>query len=270
MRRVVSAACAAFLLCCPLHAWKNPTQSKSTDKPLFGTHDYIAYKAYRMAGPSKLPWLKKNLNFYFLGTEAPDWGTKLMAAAKNGYHDTGECHCILFDAGGKVSRDHGRERIREEFNKAKKALADGDQKLAAFYAGAMAHYVGDLSQFCHIMGKQSHWGSEDEPVKIHSRYEVAVEKTIDLTKRKSSLLESYIKKREVDGNTAEEVALAVAKFIEKGNSSRGPGWMRTRYGQLVKQKKASDPGKWDKAFQDQTGQNVNYSVNAIAKLLGMI
>jgi hypothetical protein len=41
------------------------------------------------------------------------------------------------------------------------ALADGDRRLAAFYAGGLAHYMGDLGQFYHIMGSQSHWGSED-------------------------------------------------------------------------------------------------------------
>ena len=30
-------------------------------------------------------------------------------------------------------------------------LADGDLPLAAFYAGALAHYMGDLGQFYHIM-----------------------------------------------------------------------------------------------------------------------
>jgi hypothetical protein len=46
--------------------------------------------------------LKKELNAYFLGTEAPDLGAKL-AGVGDGYHDTGRFHCSLLAAsvGGK-------------------------------------------------------------------------------------------------------------------------------------------------------------------------
>src|SRR4030095_11873408 len=79
---------------------------------------------------------------------------------------------------------------RQEFDKALRALADGDTRLAAFYAGALAHYMGDLGQFYHIMGSQSHWGSEDQT--RHSAYEVAVESTIRFQSRTSTIFESFI------------------------------------------------------------------------------
>jgi len=93
--------------------------------------------------------------------------------------------------------------VREEFDKATKARQDGNNKLAAFYAGAMAHYLGDLSQFCHIMGEESHWGKEDLPG-VHTPYESAVE--IDFETRTSSLLDSFIHKIPVGGDTPEEIA----------------------------------------------------------------
>lgn len=53
-------------------AWKNPAKSASLTEPLFGTHDFIAFKAYVLAGrPS---WVRFNLRSYFIGTEAPDNG----------------------------------------------------------------------------------------------------------------------------------------------------------------------------------------------------
>ena len=58
-------------------------------------------------------------------------------------------------------KDRAELLVRQEFDKAVQALADGNLPLAAFYSGALAHYMGDLGQFYHIMGSQSHWGSED-------------------------------------------------------------------------------------------------------------
>ena len=58
----------------PGPAWKNPRQSSSLSQPLVGTHDYIAFKGYVLAGrPS---FIRPNLNAYFTGTEAPDNGLK--------------------------------------------------------------------------------------------------------------------------------------------------------------------------------------------------
>jgi len=103
--------------------------------------------------------LKVELNAYFIGTEAPDTGPKISGVG-GGYSDTGACHCILFAANGDVVKDRAEGRVQEEFDKAKMAFAAGDKRKAAFYAGAMAHYLGDLSQFMHMMGKESHWGAE--------------------------------------------------------------------------------------------------------------
>jgi hypothetical protein len=68
----------------------------------------------------------------------------------------------LFDENGNVTKDRAELRVRQEFDKALQALANGKPALAAFYAGALAHYTGDLGQFYHIMGSQSHWGAEDQ------------------------------------------------------------------------------------------------------------
>jgi hypothetical protein len=90
----------------------------------------------------------------------------------------------------------------------------------------MAHYLGDLSQFCHIMGAQSHWGSESK--EVHSKYEAAVERSIDFTTRTSSLLDPFVKEIAVGADTPEGVALAVARHTERGNGDRTPRWMHSR------------------------------------------
>ena len=125
----------------PLSAWKNPRKSDTLNTPVFGTHDWIAFKGFVLAG--RPAFIKNNLNRFFIGTEAPDNGFK-PANAEGGYDDARLCHCILFDEDGNVTRDRGELRVRQEFDKALGALADGKPALAAFYAGALAHYMGDL------------------------------------------------------------------------------------------------------------------------------
>jgi len=262
MASTARVVCLISSLVLSAHAWENGKKGR----PPFGAHDYIAYKAFTLAGESGLPWLRDNLNWYFLGTEAPDKGT--TATTEPGYRDLGQCHCVLFDRSGTVTRDHAELRVRQEFDRARRALAAGKPGMAAFYAGAMAHYLGDLSAFYHMMGKQSHWGEERKGV--HGKYEAALERTIAATTRTSVLLDGYIQPLAIPAQTPETIARAVATFTENGTSRRDPHWMDAQYQSLIRQKLNSKPERWDQDFRDQTGQNLNYSVNAIAKLLSMI
>ena len=135
----------------PLSAWKNPRKSDTLNTPVFGTHDWIAFKGFVLAG--RPAFIKNNLNRFFIGTEAPDNGFK-PANAEGGYDDARLCHCILFDEDGNVTRDRAELRVRQEFDKALGALADGKPALAAFYAGALAHYMGDLGPVLPHHGKR--------------------------------------------------------------------------------------------------------------------
>ena len=95
-------------------------------------------------------------------------------------------------------------------------------------------------------------------------------RTIDLTTRKSSLLDPFFKEISISGDTPEGIALAVARHTERGNSDRTPRWMHTRYRALIKQGKSSQSADWDPAFRTQTGQNVNFSINAVGKTFEML
>jgi hypothetical protein len=217
----------------PLSAWKNPRKSDTLNTPVFGTHDWIAFKGYVLAG--RPTFIKNNLNRYFIGTEAPDNGFK-PPNAEEGYNDASACHCILFDEDGNVTRDRAELRVRQEFDKALGALEDENLALAALYAGALAHYMGDLDQFYHIMGSESHWGSEDQT--RHSAYEVAVEGTIRFQNRTSTVFEGFISPISVGGNTPDEIARAVALRVERGTGTTGrtPGFMDERFAELKKRR----------------------------------
>jgi hypothetical protein len=110
----------------PLSAWKNPRKSATLNTPVLGTHDWIAFKGYVLAG--RPAFIKSNLNRYFIGTGAPDNGFK-PSNAEGAYQDATACHCILFDEDGTVTRDRAELRVRQEFDKAVQALADGDLPL---------------------------------------------------------------------------------------------------------------------------------------------
>ena len=216
-----------------------------------------------------LSWITDNLDDFLIGTELPDFGIPTFLKSLKlglGYKDAIHCHCILFDVMGKVTNDRAAMRVQEEFDKAKEALENNKPRLAAFYAGAMAHYIGDLSQFMHIMGKQSHWGSEDQ--KIHHTYEVAADRRIDNQERTSLLYESYVHKKSVPGSDARAVTTSVARFTETGGDTiHTTGWMYKTYKGYYKKAKASKPQAWSKEFLDQSGENINTSINGVAKLL---
>jgi len=128
--------------------------------------------------------------------------------------------------------------------------------------------MGDLGQFYHIMGSQSHWGSEDP--KRHSAYEVAVESTIRFQNRTSTLFESFISPTAVGGDTPEEIARTVALRTERGSSGRTPRFMDKRFAKLIHDGDSLTPENWDNGFRTQTGQNINVAANGIAKLLRMM
>src|SRR4051812_15063327 len=86
--------------------------------PKFGTHDYIAFMGLDRAPAARVRWIRQNRIAYFIGTEAPDTGKPVQGVAATGYHDSGACHCVLFDAAGTVTRPRAIQRVSEEVGKA--------------------------------------------------------------------------------------------------------------------------------------------------------
>jgi len=73
----------------------------------------------------------------------------------------------------------------------------------------------------------------------------------------------------VAGTTAGAIAVSVAQFTENGTDNRNPQWMHTRFKALMAAHKSA-PTKWDADFRNQTGLNVNRSINSAKKTLGML
>jgi hypothetical protein len=268
IHRIAFAFAFFVLAASPVSTWHNGGD-RLEHPPKFGTHDYIAFQAYKLAPAARVTWITQNLTAFFIGTEAPDTNKKIPAVTEGGYHDSLQCHCVLFDASGHVTRDRAMRRVREEFTRAVAALNSGQRDRAAFFAGAMAHYVGDLSQFCHVMGAESHWGAEDQA--LHAAYENAVDATVDFRSRRSSLLDGFVKREAVTGDTPEAMAEAVAAFTETGDhSTERPGWMMRQLTALGRAGNVGHIDRWPAKFRNRTGVNVNYSINAVRQLLLMI
>jgi integrase len=58
----------------------------------------------------------------------------------------------------RMTNDRAARRAQEEYDKAAVAFRQGNRSAAAFYLGAMAHYVGDVSQYGHAIPGETHHG----------------------------------------------------------------------------------------------------------------
>src|SRR5262245_49456246 len=120
-RFVPIAAVAIVIVTLPVQGWHNGGD-RAAQPPKFGTHDYIAFKALDRANAAKVTFIRDRLVSYFVGTEAPDTNKKIPGVTEGGYHDSLQCHCILFDDHGAITRAHARDRVRQEFDRAAAAL----------------------------------------------------------------------------------------------------------------------------------------------------
>ena len=168
-----------FLLIIPqfAYAWKNgQSGNASTDQvsecsnPPYSTHDWIADKAFAVMPTEQVAWLAPHRTMLLLGTEAPDNDDIPTSCngPNTGYDDKNQGHSVEWEAdlSGFVVRngtrkDRAADRAQEEYEKAVTAYRNNNLSDAAFYLGAMAHYIGDVSQYGHSYPDET----------IHSLYE---------------------------------------------------------------------------------------------------
>jgi hypothetical protein len=85
----------------------------------------------------------------------------------------------------------------------------------------------------------------------------------------SSLLDPCLTPVTVEGDTPEEIAEAVALYVERGgDDAETPGVMNMRAVDLRMAGKLGKPEQWTTEFRNRTGTNVNCAVNAIGKVAG--
>jgi hypothetical protein len=164
--RQVRLVALLLLTASPVFAWNNgQSGNANTDiaaecsNPPYATHDWIAEHALMLLPQAERDWLMPHKAVYLIGTEAPDF--KLIATAcqtpHRGYDDRSLGHSVEWPAtGSNMVKDRAAQRAQEEYNKAALAFRQGNPRAAAFYLGAMAHYIGDVSQYGHAIPNEVH------------------------------------------------------------------------------------------------------------------
>ena len=228
-------------------AWSNGGSSSSVSVPRYGTHDWIAQHALDWMPTVERQFLDDNLNAYLYGTELPDF---LDAVGGDGIGDS-QNHHVYYHADGRLQDDVAAERARDTFATALDKLRAGDYAGAAKWAGTMAHYIGDLGVFGHVMGASTDWGTENH----HDDYETYVK---DHT---SSYASSHDAALAFDGNlenlSAYDATLRLAHDTTFDDSGQGHTavWMDQNY-------------NWgNSAFNSRVDRSLSRSVNAVADAL---
>jgi hypothetical protein len=139
-------------------AWGNGGFSADPTHPDYGIHDWIADKALSFQTANVQFLLTTYHAKYLIGTEAPDNGAYIGDSFN---------HHVYYTTSGSVQSDVGAARARSMFQAALTSLRSSDFENAAYYAGAMAHYISDLGAYGHTMGSSAVWGTSPH----HGDYE---------------------------------------------------------------------------------------------------
>lgn len=169
----------------------NTKKSSQCSSPPYSTHDWLAEHALALLPDNEKAWLVPHMTLYLLGTEAPD-NRKIpdeCGAPNNGYDEKGSEHSVKWKADGSGFAmknnqylDRAGKRAQEEYIKAEIAYGKGRFSDATFFLGAMAHYVGEVSQYGH---------SVDYEGRNHNLYEHYVSKLT--SSFDGGTFESYVK-----------------------------------------------------------------------------
>ena len=243
-------------------AWTNgPAGNATTDTlsecsdPPYSTHDWIADHALDLLPVNEKAWLLPHKNMYLLGTEAPDNDNIPTGcnAPNTGYDDRRKGHSVEWAADWSdfividgVKKDRAAVRAQEEYEKAEMAFKNGRFSDAAFYLGAMAHYVGDVSQYGHSVPFE----------KYHSPYENWVKTRTGSFN--AGVFETYIK---LDRLVRRTPYTAVKRISKK----TAGGW-----GVILHAKAMDDmfPNKKDnQVYLDSIGASLNLGVNELSDVL---
>lgn len=225
--------------------------------PNYGTHDWIANHAMNMLPSYERTWIQNNFNAFLLGTEAPDNAGLDYLGTNTGYGDFAN-HVVHFSSDGSVTNDAAAQRASQEYNKAATALP-WDERLGAYYAGAMVHYISDQAVFGHVMGGSSFLPGATH----HADYERGVEAYT--YQYNGGAFEKYlITPNILSEATAYDSAIQVARVTTFGYGKTRPAlWMEQNIPTLGNSWNVST----NAAFTDSAGDSLYRSVVACAKVL---
>ena len=234
--------------------WSNGPAGNATtntaaecSNPPYATHDWIADHALALLPAAEEDWLRSRQAMYLLGTEAPD-NSNIPAACgapNTGYDDRRYSHSVNWNSAHTWLYDtRAILRAQEEYDKAVDAVAAGQFDDAAFYLGAMAHYIGDLAQYGHTYPGEQH----------HSDYENWAKSRTD--RFDDGVFESYINPDGLQVRRAHEAGATVSRAASQGiGDILSAAQMDAHYGNR------------DQQYLDSVGAVLNLVVNELADVL---
>ncbi|MHA1556743.1 MAG: hypothetical protein ACTSPM_07385 [Candidatus Heimdallarchaeota archaeon] len=143
-------------------SWKQRTSS-NPDRPYFTTHQWLANESLNLSpSSSRVQWITNNLLDFWHGVEAP-YNSAVAASyavTVEDYGDIDDLVLYLDVTGTTVTNGSLADRAKDEYDSLVAELAkdDVDEALAAFYAGAMTHYVSQAGVWGAIWD-ESLWGT---------------------------------------------------------------------------------------------------------------
>jgi hypothetical protein len=235
-------------------AWNNGPSGNTTTTtpeecniPPYATHDWIADHAVALLPENEREWIAPHMSLYLIGTEAPDSDNipDACGGPNTGYDDRQKGHSVEWaEDWSKMVKDRAARRAQEEYDKGAKAFKEGSPSAAAYYLGAMAHYIGDVSQYGHSVPFEQH----------HGDYETWVASRTDSFN--AGHFESYIKADGLVKRSAYTAAKRISRATAKGQGTiLSAAEMDNRYTTKGQQ------------YIDSIGQSLNLGVNELADVL---
>lgn len=208
---IITASLVLSLALCfpPAEGWSNGGYSADPDNPDYGTHDWIADMALNLQTRDVSHFKSTYHDSYLIGTEAPD-NSEYIGDSTN--------HHVYYYADGTVQDDASAIRARAMYDSALARLRAGDFDAAAYYMGAMTHYVADLGVFGHTMGAYTDWGNEVH----HSDYENEIESLLGSLTLPSTVTLGYMSAYDAAMNLAETSTFGMGTI-------RSNVWMDSNY-----------------------------------------
>jgi hypothetical protein len=254
---------AALFCLPPAFAWNNgQSGNASTNQPSecndvpYATHDWIPDHALALLPMEEQAWLLPHKRLFLLGTEAPD-NREIpteCGAPHNGYDDRSSGHSVEWNssfsdfattANGQ-KKDRAARRAQEEYNKGVIAFQQGKPADAAFFLGAMAHYIGDVSQYGHSVPNETH----------HSDYEGWVAR--QTASFDDGVFESFIVLESLVRRTPYTAVRRISRATAKGDGDiLSAAMMDSLYPQR----------ETHQGYRNSVGASLNLGVNELADVL---
>lgn len=229
----------------------NTNLASECANPPYATHDWVAEHALMLLPENEHAWLMPHRTLYLLGTEAPDNDDIPTSCGapnpSNGYDDRRMGHSIEWSASwSTMIEDRAAWRAQQEYDKAGRAFNQGDPRAAAYYLGAMAHYVGDVSAYPHSIRGEQH----------HGDFESWVKRKTDSFDE--GHFETYIQADTLVRRRAYTAVKRISKATARGQEQILSALeMDSRYANRNS----------DQAYKDSVGHSLNLGVNELADVL---